>query len=228
MCKPCIAPGPGSSANARRLINQLRAVLLERGITIGQGRRRLEQRLAVALEGGEPLPLTPRTLTLIEDMRIEWRELDRRIRARDDEFADKAKTDPTARRLSSIPGIGPLNATALIAAIGDGQTFRRARDLAAWLGLVPRQATTGGKPRLLGISKRGNRYLRTLLVHAARAALQPLAASQTKVGEWLRGIIARAHKNVVVVALASKLARIAWAVLRSAGRFEARGNPAAA
>src|SRR4051812_41626629 len=98
-------------------------------------------------------------------------------------------------------------------AIGTGETFRRARDLAAWLGLVPRQATTGGKPRLLGITKRGNTYLRTLLIHGARAALPSLTASQSPMGEWLRGLVGRAHKNKVVVALAGKLARIAWAVL---------------
>ena len=205
------------------LINQLRAVLLERGITAGQGRRRLEQHLALAMDStdGQPMPLSPRMRALVEDMRAEWRELDRRIEAFDDEFAARAKSDQAARRLATIPGIGPLNATALAAAVGDGRTFHRARDLSAWLGLVPRQATTGGKPRLLGISKRGNKYLRTLLVHAARAALQPLAASQTPLGDWLRGLIARAHRNTVVVALASKLARIAWAVLRSAGKFDA-------
>lgn len=163
------------------LIDQLRAVLLERGTTAGQGRRRLEQRLALAMDGADaqPAPLSPRTRALIDDMRAEWRELDRRIEAFDDEFAARAKSDQAARRLASIPGIGPLNATALAAAVGDGRTFNRARDLSAWLGLVPRQTTTGGKPRLLGISKRGNKCLRTLLVHAARAALQPLAASQT-------------------------------------------------
>ena len=127
----------------------------------------------------------------------------------------RAREDQAARRLATIPGFGALNATALVAAIGTGETFRRARDLAAWLGLVPRQATTGGKPRLLGITKRGNTYLRTLLIHGARAALPSLSASQSPMGEWLRGLIGRAHKNKVVVALAGKLARIAWAVLRS-------------
>jgi len=113
-----------------------------------------------------------------------------------------------------------LNATALVAAIGNGETFARGRDLAAWLGLVPRQATTGGKPRLLGISKRGNKYLRKLLIHGARAAMPFLARSATALGAWLRGLLARAHPNTVVVALANKLARIVWAVLRHGREFE--------
>jgi transposase len=113
-----------------------------------------------------------------------------------------------------------LSATALIAAIGDGGAFRRGRDLGAWLGLVPRQSSTGGKAKLLGISKRGNTYLRTLLIHGARAAMPSLGKSRTPLGEWLRGMLARAHPNVVLVALANKLARIAWATLRRERSFE--------
>jgi transposase len=109
--------------------------------------------------------------------------------------------------------IGVLTATALVAAVGNAQTFRCGRDLAAWLGLVPRQATTGGKPRLMCISKRGNGYLRMLLIHGARTALPRLAKKETSLGRWLKGLLARAHRNVVIVALANKLARIAWAVL---------------
>jgi transposase len=142
------------------------------------------------------------------------RALDERIKAFDDEFAATARTDDAARRLTTIPGIGVLNATALAAAIGNAGTFARGRDLAAWMGLVPRQATTGGKPRLLGISKRGNTYLRTLLIHGARAAMPTLSKSATPLGAWLRDLLHRAHPNVAVVALANKLARIAWAVLK--------------
>lgn len=199
------------------LINQLRAVLLECGITVAQGRHRLQRCLALALEGDDTLSLTlsTRIRLLIDDMRGQWSELDRRIAAFDAEFVAAARSDATARRLVTIPGIGVLNATALIAAVGDARSFARARDLAAWLGLVPRQATTGGRPRLLGITKRGNKYLRTLLIHAARAALPCLATTEGPLGNWLRGLSARAHRNTVIVALASKLARIAWAVLRS-------------
>jgi transposase len=119
------------------------------------------------------------------------------------------RRDAAARRLATIPGIGVLNATALIAAIGNGQTFARGRDLAAWLGLVPRQVTTGGKPRLVGITKRGNKYLRKLIIHGARSALPVLASNATPFGEWLRALMKRVHKNAAVVALANKLARIA-------------------
>lgn len=172
------------------LMNQLRAVLLERGIAVPQGRRKLEQHLAAMLEG-EEARLSPRTRRLVEDMQAGWREMDRRIEAFDDEFAAHARTDDAARRLATIPGIGVLNATALAAAVGSAATFARGRDLAAWLGLVPRQITTGGKPRLLGISKRGNKYLRKLLVHGARAALPSLSASATPLGRWLRGLLGR-------------------------------------
>jgi transposase len=169
------------------LINQLRAVLMERGITVPQGRRKLEQHVVMMLDSGEA-QLSPRVLKLIGDMKSEWAALDQRIAAFDNEFAAEAKTNHVARRLASIPGIGVLNATALAAALGNAATLEHGRDLAAWLGLVPRQLTTGGKPRLLGISKRGNKYLRKLLVHGARAALPSLSAGTTPQGKWLRGL----------------------------------------
>lgn len=201
------------------LINQLRAILLERGIIMPQGRRKLELHLDTLL-AGETVPLSTRTRLLVDDLRLEWRELDRRIEVFDAEFATQARTDETARLLTTIPGIGPLNATALAAAIGNAQTFQRGRDLAAWLGLVPKQMTTGGKPKLLGINKRGNGYLRKMLIHGARAALPSLSKGETPMGGWLRGLLARAHVNTVVVALAAKLARIICAVLRSGRKFE--------
>jgi len=203
------------------LINQMRGLLLERGIVLPQGRRTLAKRLDELLAQAE-VPLSPRMRRLIEDQREQWRGLDERITAFDEELAAYARSDDTARRLTSIPGIGVLNATALAAAIGDVSTFAQARDVAAWLGLVPRQFTTGGKPRLLGISKRGNCYLRKQLIHGARAALPALAQSQTALGAWLRGLLGRAHKNVVVVALANKLARIVWAVLVHKRPYEPR------
>ena len=201
------------------LINQLRAILLERGIIVPQGRRKLELHLETLL-AEETVGFSARTRLLVDDLRLEWRELDRRIEAFDAEFAAQARTDEIARLLTTIPGIGPLNATALAAAIGNAQTFRRGRDLAAWLGLVPKQMTTGGKPKLLGISKRGNGYLRKMLIHGARAALPSLSKGENPMGGWLRGLLARAHVNTVVVALAAKLARIICAVLRSGRKFE--------
>jgi Transposase IS116/IS110/IS902 family len=148
--------------------------------------------------------------------------MDRRIAALTAEFVIQARNDEAACRLTTIPGFGALNATALVAAIGAGQMFQSSRDLTAWLGLTSRQATTGGKPRLLGITKRGNFYLRALLIHEARAALPSLSASSTALGEWPRGLIGRAHKNKVVVALAGELARIAWAILRSGESYAQR------
>ena len=212
------------------LTNQLRAILLERGITIAQGRRKLEQHLAAMLDcDDDSAPsLSTRLRRLIEDMRAEWIELDRRITAYDTEFAACARSDADARRLATIPGIGVLNATALVAAIGRAETFARGRDLAAWLGLVPRQITTGGKPRLVGITKRGNKYLRKLLIHGARSALPVLTASATPLGGWLQGLLKRVHKNAAVVALANKLARIVWAVLRHGEAFDAAAAGSAA
>lgn len=203
----------------RTLLNQLRAILFERGHAIAQGRRKLE--LAVDGMLADPdFPLSQRIRNLVEEIRAEWRQLDQRIDALNAEFAEQARTDDAARRLLTIPGVGVLNATALVAAVGDGSSFRRGRDLAAWLGLVPRQHTTGGKPRLLGITRRGNKYLRMLFIHGARAALPSLAKSASPLGGWLRGLLARGHRNIAVVALANKLARIAWAILRGDEGFE--------
>src|SRR5512144_2720866 len=168
------------------------------------------------------LILSLRIGALLADMAAEWAAIDRRITALDKEFAAIARNDDRARRLASIPG--PLTASALVAAVGEARSFARGRDLAAWLGLVPRQATTGGRPRLLGISRRGSKYLRTLLVHGARSALPGLATTATPLGLGLTGLLARAHKNTAVVALANKLARIAWAVLVGGRRF--RPSPA--
>jgi transposase len=208
-------------AERTSLMNQLRAILLERGIIVPKGRAKLRLRISeLILQPCEEL--SPRIRLLIEDMLTRWQALDDRIAAFDAEFAAEARQNEAARRLTAIPGIGALNATALVAAIGDAQTFGRGRDLAAWLGLVPRQATTGGKPRLLGISKRGSRYLRKMLIQGARSALPTLSRSQTLLGQWLRGLLARAHVNTVVVALAAKMARTAWALLRHGRVFEAR------
>jgi transposase len=131
-----------------------------------------------------------------------------------------ARCQDEAKRLLTIPGIGALNATALVAAVGDARTFARGRDLAAWLGLVPRQATTGSKPRLLGITKRGSRYLRKILIQGARSSLPTMSKSDTRLGAWVRGLLSRAHQNTVVVALAAKMARIVWALLRHGRTYE--------
>ncbi|WP_410170529.1 IS110 family RNA-guided transposase [Aurantimonas coralicida] len=207
------------------LINQLRAILVERGIVIAKGRSKLERQLEHLLAG--EMAISGRIRRLIEDMRDEWRDLDERIGALDAEFASLSRTDESMKLLSTIPGIGPLNATAFVASVGQAETFRRGRDLAAWLGLVPRQMTTGGKPKLLGITKRGNGYLRRMLIHGARAALPSLAKGETRLGEWLRGLLSRAHINTVIVALAAKMARIIWAVLKTGRPFDLKAMPSA-
>jgi transposase len=200
------------------LINQFRAVLLERGITLPKGRGVLMRRLdKTALDN---LQVSIRIRQLLEDLLDECATLDRRIRAYDEEFAAMTRNDQQARRLASVPGIGMINATALLAALGDGSAFMKGRDFAAWLGLTPRQHSTGGKTKMLGISKRGNRYLRKQLIHGARAAMPHLAAKPTRIGQWLQQLLSRSHPNIVVVALAAKLARIAWAVLRHETQFE--------
>ena len=158
--------------------------MLERGIAVPQGRGKLERHLPEILSN-EGNGLGPRLRRLIEDMRTEWRSIDQRIKGYDEELAQRVRDEEAAQRLTQIPGIGVLTATALVAAVGNAQTFSCGRDLAAWLGLVPRQATTGGKPRLLRISKRGNGYLRMLLIHGARTALPGLAKKDIHRSGWL-------------------------------------------
>ena len=209
------------------LMNQLRAILLERGLAFPQGRRKFETAVDVLLTDPEARVGT-RIRALVAEIREEWAGLDLRIEALDREFVERARADEATRRLVSILGVGPMTATALRAAVDDGSAFASARDLPAWLGLVPRQHTTGGRPKLLGISKRGNAYLRGLFIHGARAALASLSKAEDATGRWLRGLLARAHYNVVVVALAAKLARVAWATLRKGGSFERHLEPALA
>ena len=210
------------------LINQLRAILLERGMVAPQGKRKLEQFLGVLMDEQGGAGLSLRMIALVGDARAQWAELDRRISAFDAEFVRWVKENEEARRLTTIPGVGPTIASALIAAVGKGETFEHGRDLAAWLGLVPRQFTTGGRPKLLGISKRGNKYLRRQLIHGARAALPYVAERDTPLGRWAKELMNRAHRNVAVVAFANKLAKIAWAVLRRGERFAVTEMPVVA
>jgi len=190
------------------LMNKLRAILLERGLTFPQGRRKFETAIGALMTNPEA-QIGARIRSLVAEIREEWSSLDQRIDALDREFVEHARADEAARRLISIPGVGPMTATALRAAANDASAFSRARDLAAWLGLVPRQHTIGGRPKLLGISKRGNIYLRVLFIHGARTALTSWSKAEDATGRWLRGLLARTHYNVVVVALAAKLVRIA-------------------
>jgi transposase len=199
---------------------------MERGFVAPQGKRKFQQFLAVLMDEQAGAGLSPRMILLVADARAQWAELDRRIAAFDAEFVGWVKENEDARRLATIPGFGAIVASALVAAVGRAECFDRGRDLSAWLGIVPRQFTTGGKPKLLGISKHGNKYLRKQLIHGARAALPYVAERDTPLGRWAKGLMSRAHRNIVVVAFANKLARIAWAVLRRGERFAAKGMPA--
>jgi transposase len=196
------------------VINQLRAFLLERGMTFAKSPAKLKLAMPEILENADS-NLTPRMRNLVADLWTEWKSLDQQIRASDLEVEQIATSDPACHRLRSIPGIGPLIATAIVAAIGNGAAFRKGREFAAFVGLVPRQYSTGGKARLMGISKRGNSYLRKLLIHGARAAVVRMKRERAPFGGWLNGLEQRAPRHVVVTATANKLARIAWAVLSS-------------
>jgi len=205
------------------VINQLRSFMLERGIVFRQGRRHLAGQMP-ALFADERSPLSPRMQAIAQGLWREWQQLEREIDDVSTEIDSVAKTDPVCRRLMAVPGVGPIVATALVAAVGDGSAFQRGRDLAAWLGLVPRQHSTGGKPKLLGISKRGNSHLRRLFIHGARSVAMH-SDRKRGLGLWLTGLEQRAHKNVAVVALANKIVRISWALL---ARGEDYRVPAAA
>jgi transposase len=198
-------------AERTALANQVRGFLLEFGIAIPIGIRVLRRRLPEVLEdaGNE---LTTRGRALIEELRQELVALDERVALLDERFQQVAQADERCVRLQTIPGVGPLTATALVASIGDIHSFDTARCLSAWLGLVPRQHSTGGKSRLLGISKRGDRYLRTLLIHGARAALRGAAKRDDRNSRWVLDVEQRRGRNVAVVALANKMARMVWAL----------------
>jgi transposase len=194
------------------VINQIRAFLLERGMVFAKSPIRLREAIPSVLENVEE-NLTPRMRNLIAMMWSEWKELELQIAEMNAEVERIASSDAACQRLRQIPGIGPLVATAIVASIGNGSAFRKGREFAAWMGLVPRQHSTGGKARLYGITKRGNRYLRMILVHGARAVVLRSKRDRIAMGAWLTSLEGRAPRNVLIVAMANKLARIAWAVL---------------
>ena len=150
---------------------------------------------------------------LLMQLKLELDHLQIRIDEADAMINKAAAENDACRRLVAIPGIGPVTATAIIAAIGNGAAFKKGRGFSAWLGIVPGEYTTGGKQKLLGISKRGNSYLRRLFVQGARAVLQQSAKQSSGLSAWLAQLTSRTHRNVAAVALANKLARMAWAVL---------------
>jgi transposase len=204
------------------VINQIRAFLLESGIPVRQGPAGLRQALPTILAQRTDV-LSRRMIHLIEDLVQDWRQLEDRIDALTRDITDLARQDEGCRRLMSIPEVGVITASAMVAAIGTGAAFAKGRDFAAWLGLVPKQISTGNRTILGGLSKRGNRYLRTLFVGGAQVLLRhPDHWHGYGLGCWLTAAGARLHRNVLAAALANKLARIAWSVL-----YHARGYDAA-
>jgi len=168
-----------------------------------------------------PDVLSTRMVRVIEDLASDWRRLDDRIEHLSGEIEALARRDTACERLMSVPGIGPIISSAMVAAIGNGDAFSKGRDFAAWLGLVPKQISTGDRTILGKISKRGNRHLRVLFVQAAWVVLiKPKSWERHGLKSWIEAARKRLHHNVLAVALANKLARIAWAVLHKGREFE--------
>ena len=195
-----------------RLANQMRGILAEHGIVIARNIAKLRQNLTFMIEG-DGNGLSSLVRALVGELKAELAELDQRIAAYDRRIRELYRNNELCQRLGKIEGVGPLSATALMAAVGNRQGFKNGRQFAAWLGLVPKQRSSGGRDRLFGISKRGDRYLRTLLIHGARASLARAKGKQDPRSRWLEKLRERRHPNIAAVALANKNARIAWALL---------------
>jgi transposase len=202
------------------VVNQIRSLLLERGLTLPKGRRYVDEALPRILEDAE-LPLSGSFRLLLAQLKLELEQLTARIEQLDVVILQRAKEDEACQRLTAIPGVGPVTATALISAVGNGAAFRKGRHLAAWIGMVPRECSSGGKQKLLGISKRGNSYLRRLFVQGARSVMQQRHKQAPGLSCWLAQLLARRHQNVAIVALTNKLVRMAWAVLCKNERYRA-------
>ena len=205
--------------------NQIRGLLSEFGIVIPQGVRSIMKQVPGILEDGENgLPGTMRNL--LERLTENLKEMDRQAEELEAQIQLWHRENEASRKLAEIPGLGPITASAIVATVGDAREFKNGRQLAAWMGLVPRQHSSGGKQTLLGISKRGDTYLRTLMIHGARAVIR-FAENKAEPESWLRKLMARRNKNVAAVALANKNARIVWALLANDRTFRPDYTPAA-
>jgi transposase len=201
------------------LVNEIRGLLSEYGIILPQSITKFRA-LIVDKVPEEQVKLT--SAELFWQLYDEFRAVEKRLVYYDEKLAAMGQAHPECQRLQTIPGIGPVSATALLAAIGEATQFKTGCQLAAWLGLVPREHSTGGKPRLLGVSKRGHIYLRKLLVHGARATLRWIDTKNDERSRWLRALIARRGKNRAAVALANKNAQMVWALLAPDQEYPAR------
>jgi transposase len=195
------------------MTSQIRGLLLDRGVPIAQGLYPLRTAVPSILEDAEN-GLTPAFRQLLASLLAMWRQTEAAIDELTEYLKSLSRDSEVCRRLQSVPGVGPLVATALVSAVGNASTFRSARHLSAWIGLVPRQHTTGGKPRLFGITKRGNTHLRRLFVQGARALWVWKDKRDDPLHIWIRSLASRMHHHVAVCALANKLVRICWALLR--------------
>ena len=205
--------------------NQIRGLLAEFGIIIPQGIRSITKQMPEILEDGENgLPGAMRNL--LERLTENLKEMDRQVKELEEKIQLWHRENAASRKLAEIPGLGPITASAIVATVGDAREFKNGRQLAAWMGLVPKQHSSGGKQNLLGISKRGDTYLRTLMIHGARAVIR-FAESKAEPESWLRKLMARRNKNIAAVALANKNARIVWALLANDRMFRPDYTPAA-
>lgn len=200
-------------------VNQTRGLLGEYGIVVTRSVEQLRKALPCILEDAEN-GLTGRFRILLGGLQADLMYLDEQIAKLDKEIKREANKNAAAKKLQQLRGIGPTIATALVAAIGDASAFKTGRDLAAWIGLVPRQHSSGGKARLLGISKRGDAYLRTLLIHGARAVVKTASNKDDRLSQWVQKLCTRRNKNIAAVALANKTARLVWALLTSKADYD--------
>jgi transposase len=206
------------------LMNQMRGLLAEYGVVVAMGAAHLRQALA-EIVGDHDERVSALFREALVEMSERLRSFEERLERYDKQIGDLARNDPKAGRLMTVPGLGPLIATALIATVGDARQFKSGRELSAWLGLVPREHSSGERTILLGISKRGDRYLRTLLIHGARAALRHARRKCDRRSLWIGALSNRRGPNIAAVALANKNARVAWALLTRAEEYR---MPAAA
>jgi CheY-like chemotaxis protein len=205
--------------------NQIRGLLGEFGLVIPKGIWHVAERVPTLLEdASNELPLAFRQL--IDRLTQHLKDLDQQVRELERQIIAWHRSSELSRKLEKIPGIGPLAATALVASIADARSIDNGRQVSAWLGLVPRQNSSGGKATLLGISKRGDVYLRTLLIHGARSAILAARRKTQNTNVWLANLLTRRHPNIAAVALANKNAQTAWALLAHGREFHADYLPA--
>jgi len=199
--------------------NQIRGLVAEYGLVAPKELGHLRAAIPAWLEDAEN-GLSGRFRRLLDGLWHDLMALDQRMTELDREIAMIAKADPMAKRLQQLRGVGPMIATALVATVGDVKQFANGRQMAASIGLTPRQNSSGGKERLLGISKRGDSYLRTLLIHGARSALKTAKGKDDRLSQWVTRLAEKRHQNVAAVALANKTARIAWAMMKHGTEYQ--------